>query len=121
MVPRSRILLVEDERAILKILSIKLRVSGFDVITANNGVDALKLAELDGPDLMLLDVVIPGIDGFEVLRKFRAFSNVPIIVFSARIENAPKAMNLGANEFVTKPFDVDDLLKRIDRLLNHKN
>jgi len=117
---RSRILLVDDESAIRKILTIKLRVSGFDVITANDGAEALRLADSEGPDLMLLDVIIPGIDGLRVLEQLRAYSNLPVIVFSARPENASKAMSLGANEFFTKPFDVDDLLKRIDRSLNHK-
>ena len=117
---RSKILLVEDEPAILKILSIKLRVCGFDVVTARNGKDALKLVDNERPDLMLLDVIIPGIDGFQVLQRLRTNSNLPVIVFSARLDNAEKALSLGADEFLGKPFDVDDLLKRISGVLDHK-
>ncbi len=114
------VLIVDDERAILKVLSIKLRISGYDVITALNGEEALELVASAKPDLMLLDVIMPGIDGFEVLEKLRAFSEIPVIVFSARPENAAKAMELGANHFLAKPFDVDDMVKKIERLLDSK-
>jgi len=120
MVTRSKILLVEDEPAILKILSIKLRVCGFDVVTARNGKDALRLVDDEHPNLLLLDVIIPGVDGFQVLQQLRTNSNLRVLVFSARLENAEKALSLGADEFLGKPFDVDDLLKRINRVLDHR-
>ena len=111
---KSRILLVEDEQAILKILTIRLRVSGYDVITALNGEEGLKLVDSARPDIVLLDIIMPGIDGLQVLEKLRAHSDMPVIAFSARPENAQRAISLGANDFLAKPFDVDDLVKRID-------
>lgn len=120
MKAKKKILLVDDERAILKVLSIKLRISGYDVVTAPDGQEALDLVKSESPDIMLLDVIMPGIDGFGVLERLRTFSELPVIVFSARTENAQKALSLGANHFITKPLDVDDLVKRIEILLDHK-
>ncbi len=117
---KKRVLLVDDEQAILRVLSIKLRVSGYDVVTALNGKEALDLVGSAKPDIMLLDVIMPEMDGFEVLQKLRSLSQLPVIVFSARPENAQKALELGANDFLPKPFDVDDLVKRIQRLLDHR-
>jgi DNA-binding response OmpR family regulator len=117
---RKRILVVDDEQAILRILSIKLKVSGYDVITAPGGREALNLVESASPDIMVLDVIMPGINGFEVLRKLRVKSELPVIVFSAKPENTQEALNLGANDFIAKPFNVDELVKRIKMLLDHK-
>jgi two-component system, OmpR family, KDP operon response regulator KdpE len=118
---KKRVLLVDDERAIIKILSIKLRISGYDVVTASGGKEALDVISSACPDVMLLDVVMPGMDGFEVLEKLRTSSELPIIVFSARPENAQKALSLGANDFIAKPMDVDDLIKRVKQLLDHNS
>jgi DNA-binding response OmpR family regulator len=114
---KTKILLVDDERAILKVIGIKLRISGYDVVTAPGGQEALDLVKTESPDIMLLDVIMPGIDGFEVLEELRAFSELPVIVFSARQENAHNALRLGANDFLAKPFNVDDMVKRIEKLL----
>jgi two-component system, OmpR family, KDP operon response regulator KdpE len=110
-------LIVDDEPAILKILSIKLRISGYSVITAPGGQQALDLIKKESPDIIILDVIMPGIDGFEVLQQLRTFSKLPVIVCSARPENAQKALLLGANNFMPKPFDVDDMVRRIEMLL----
>ena len=118
---KKRVLLVDDEPAILKVLSIKLRISGYDVVTASSGKEALDVISSAYPDVMLLDVVMPGMDGFEVLEKLRTSSELPIIVFSARPENAQKALSLGANDFLAKPLDVDDMIKRIEQLLVHNS
>jgi DNA-binding response OmpR family regulator len=120
MKDKKKVLLVDDEKAILKVLSIKLRISGYDVVTAPGGQEALDLVKTECPDIMLLDVIMPGIDGFEVLQKLRPSSQLPVIVLSARPENAQKALSLGANDFIAKPLDVDDLVKRIELLLDHK-
>ncbi len=120
MKTKKKVLLVDDEKAILKVLSIKLRVSGYDVVTAAGGQEALELIDSASPDVMLLDVIMPGLDGFGVLEKLRTFSELPVIVFSARPENAQKALSLGANDFIAKPLDVDDMVKRIEMLLDHK-
>jgi two-component system KDP operon response regulator KdpE len=114
----NKILLVDDERAILKVIGIKLKISGYNVITASNGQEALDRVNTESPDIMLLDIIMPGIDGFKVLEKLRTFSEMPVIVFSARTENAQKALSLGANDYLAKPFNVEEMVKRIETLLN---
>jgi two-component system KDP operon response regulator KdpE len=121
MPAKKRILLVDDELAIIKVLSIKLKISGYDVVAASGGQEALDRVNSEEPDLMLLDVIMPGIDGFQVLQKLRTFSELPVIVFSARPENAQKALTMGANDFLAKPLDVDEMVKRIEKLLNQNN
>jgi OmpR family response regulator RpaB len=114
---KKRVLVVDDERAILRVLRIRLGISGYDVVSASNGGEALDLIRSTCPDIMLLDVIMPGMDGFQVLEKVRAASKLPVIVFSARPENASKALSLGANDFLAKPLDVDEMVRRIERLL----
>ncbi len=114
---RKKILLVDDERAIVKILSIKLRVSGYDVITACNGEEALRLTDSEKPDLILLDIIMPKVDGFQVLERLRGRPDLPVIALSARLENARKARDLGVKDFLTKPFEVDELVSRINSVL----
>jgi DNA-binding response OmpR family regulator len=118
---RKKVLVVDDERAILTVLGIKLRISGYDVVTASGGEEALGLVNSAHPDLILLDVIMPGVDGFEVLEEVRAASKLPVIVFSARPENAKKALSLGANDFLAKPLDVDEMIRRIEMLLGRKS
>src|SRR4030042_16192 len=118
IVAKNKILVIDDERAILKVLGIKLKISGYDVVTALSGLEALSMVDSISPDLILLDIIMPGMDGFEVLQKLRSRSQLPVIIFSARPENASKALSLGANDFVSKPFDVDDLVRRIQKLFN---
>jgi DNA-binding response OmpR family regulator len=118
---KKRVLLVDDERAILKVLSVRLKISGYDVITALSGEEAIELIASAKPDIMLLDVIMPGVDGFEVLKKLRPSSQLPVIVLSARPENAAKALSLGADDFIAKPFDVDDLVTRIGRTLDSRS
>jgi DNA-binding response OmpR family regulator len=118
---RKKILLVDDERAIRKVLSIKLKISGYDVVAASSGREALELIESACPDIMLLDVIMPGINGFEVLQKLRSTSELPVVVFSAKAENGQKALSLGANDFMAKPIDVDEMIRRIEKVLNHKS
>ena len=117
---KKRILVVDDELPILNFLDIKLRVLGYEVITASRGLEALELIDSARPGIVLLDVIMPGMDGFGVLQELRTHSNLPVIVFSARLENKQKALSLGANAFLSKPFDVDDLVSRIQRLLDQK-
>jgi DNA-binding response OmpR family regulator len=114
------ILLVDDERAIVKLLSIKLKISGFQVLTAFSGDEALEVFRSAAPDVMLLDIIMPGMDGFEVLRRLDGKRRVPVIACSASPGNAQLALSLGAAAFVPKPFDIDYLLAEINRVLDHQ-
>lgn len=117
MAANKLILVVDDDQLILKMIRIRLQLSGYDVVTVSNGKEALALIGSTQPDIMLLDVLMPGIDGFEVLKRLRIFSELPVIVLSARSEYAEKAVSVGANDFLAKPFDVDEMVKRIERLI----
>jgi DNA-binding response OmpR family regulator len=120
MPTKKKILLVDDERGIIRVLSIKLKISGYEVVTAAGGQEALDLLNSACPDLILLDVIMPGIDGFEVLKNLRTTSKLPVIVYSARPSNMQAALSLGANDFLAKPFDVEDLVKRIETQLDYR-
>ncbi|MFH1032643.1 MAG: response regulator transcription factor [Chloroflexota bacterium] len=111
-----RILLVDDEPRILNFLSAKLKVSGYDVLTANNGIEALEQAQSQELDLIVLDVLMPQKDGFETLKELRTFSSVPVIILSARGANIDKVkgLSLGADDYLSKPFSPDELVARIE-------
>ncbi len=111
--------MVDDDAAILRIVGISLRVFGYDVITSSSGEEALKLIEREKPDIMLLDVVMPGMNGFETLEKLRTKSDMPVIVFSAR-SSLREALSLGANDFIAKPFTPEQMARRIQAVLQSK-
>ena len=118
MAAKIKVLLVDDEKGILRVLSIKLKISGYEVVTATCGQEACDLIETANPDVMVLDVVMPGMDGLELLQKLRLTSSLPVIVYSARPSLATEAMRCGADDFLPKPFDVNELVKRIEALLH---
>ncbi len=118
---KKKILLVDDEEAILRVLRIKLRVSGYEVVTACNGQQALELIETSCPDIVLSDIIMPGIDGFQMLEKLDSLPYVPVIAFSAIPDNAGKALTLGARAFIDKPFNVDHLVTEIQKVLDDHN
>ncbi|MEW2476818.1 response regulator [Micromonospora gifhornensis] len=111
----NRILVVDDEPQILRALGINLRARGYDVQVAATGTDALKAAARHPPDLVVLDLGLPDLDGVEVIRGLRGWTGVPIIVLSGRAGSDDKvtALDAGADDYVTKPFGVDELLARI--------
>jgi two-component system KDP operon response regulator KdpE len=111
----SRVLVVDDEPQILRTLRINLVARQYEVDTASDGGEALHAASARPPDLVVLDLALPDMDGVEVIRKLRAWTPVPIIVLSGRIGSADKvdALDAGADDYVTKPFDLDELLARI--------
>ena len=111
------VLVVDDHPKVLRFIEIALKVRGFKVITTTSGEEALELVKSAKPDIVLLDMIMPAIDGFEVLRKLRAFTQLPVIAFSASLGKQDGAMQLGANDFVPKPFDPDVMAKRIRALL----
>lgn len=111
------VLVVDDHPQVLRFLEIDLKLRGFRVITTTSGEEALGIIRSEDPDIMLLDIIMPGIDGLEVLRRLRDFSPLPVIAFSASYGNHDDALRLGANDFVTKPFHPDEITTRIKTLL----
>jgi two-component system KDP operon response regulator KdpE len=111
----TRILVVDDEPQLLRALRINLRARGYDVDVAPGGADALRLAAAHPPDLVVLDLGLPDMDGVDVIHGLRGWTNTPIIVLSGRSGSADKveALDAGADDYVTKPFGVDELLARI--------
>jgi DNA-binding response OmpR family regulator len=117
------VLIVDDEVRILKFLEVKLKISGYKVITANNGSEALIQMQTQEPDLLILDVVMPEMDGLETLKQVRAFSSVPVIFLSAKGSNVDKitGLQLGADDYLAKPFNPDELLARIEAVRRRLN
>src|SRR5213078_2742292 len=111
----TRILIVDDEPQILRALRINLHARQYDVVTAADGTEALHAAATHHPDLVVLDLGLPDIDGVEVIRKLRSWTPVPIVILSGRMDSRQKvdALDAGADDYVTKPFSVDELLARI--------
>jgi two-component system OmpR family response regulator len=115
-----RLLVVEDEQTILELLSGSLRFAGFDVVTAASGAEALRAVAASRPDLVLLDVMIPDGDGFEVVRRMRSSGPyVPVIFLTARdrVPDRVAGLALGADDYVTKPFSLDEVMERIRAVL----
>jgi two-component system KDP operon response regulator KdpE len=111
----TRILVVDDEAQIRKALSVNLSARGYDVDTASTGEEALAQAAAHHPDLVLLDIGLPGIDGIEVVEGLRGWTKVPIIMLSVRDAEADKvrALDAGADDYVTKPFGMNEVLARL--------
>ena len=111
-----RVLIVDDEQRILLFLKSRLKVSGYEVLTASNGLEALGQVQAQEPDLVVLDVVMPGMDGFETLKQIRALSSVPVIILSAKEASVDKVrgLDLGADDYLAKPFSPDELVARIE-------
>jgi two-component system KDP operon response regulator KdpE len=119
----SRVLVVDDEPAIRRFLRTSLRAEGYDIVEVETGEAALAEVRRRAPDLIVLDLGLPGLDGLEVIRRVREpGSVVPIIVLTSRTDEAGKveALDLGADDYVTKPFGVDELLARMRAALRHR-
>jgi two-component system, OmpR family, KDP operon response regulator KdpE len=117
----ASILVVDDEREILRALQRSLTAHGYKVFTAGSGEEAIEAVARHRPDLLLLDLLLPGISGLEVVRRVRAESNVPIIVLSVKEAEHDKveALDLGADDYVAKPFGMNEVLARIRVALRH--
>ncbi len=109
------ILAVDDEESILKLLRVNLSKEGYDVATAADGESALALIEERSPDLVLLDIMMPGLDGLQVLNLIRQHSNIPVIMLTARqeVNVLGDAITLGADDYIRKPFSIPELKARI--------
>lgn len=121
MPAKDKILIVEDEKGILSFMTTVLSSNGYDVISANSGAKAITMVTSHCPDLVILDLGLPDMDGVEVLRFIREWTHLPIIVVSARTHERDKveALDLGADDYVTKPFGTSELLARIRTALRH--
>ncbi len=117
------ILAVDDEESILKLLRVNLSVEGYHVTTASNGILALTLLEEQQPDLVILDIMMPGLDGLQVLALIRQRSSVPVIMLTARYEETVSydALDLGADDYMRKPFSMQLLAARITAKLRRAN
>jgi len=113
---KFQVLVVDDEQRILNFLNSKLRASGYEVLTASNGFEALEQVQAQEPDLVVLDILMPKKDGFATLKELRSFSSVPTIILSAKGTNADKVkgLSLGADDYLAKPFSPDELIARIE-------
>ncbi|MEZ4541946.1 MAG: response regulator transcription factor [Chloroflexota bacterium] len=114
-----RVLLVEDDPTLRETVAYNLSRQGYEVLTADNGYDALETARRGQPDLLLLDVMLPGIDGFEVCRLLRREMSLPILMLTARSDEVDRVVGLemGADDYLTKPFSMRELMARVKALL----
>ena len=113
------IMVVDDETRLVSLVETYLKQSGFRVVTASNGLDALSVARHENPDLIILDIMMPEMDGYEFMRLYRAEHNTPIILLTARVEDDEKVvgLELGADDYVTKPFRPRELMARVKAVL----
>ncbi|MFA5064879.1 MAG: response regulator transcription factor [Dehalococcoidia bacterium] len=116
MVKKLVVLVVDDEERITYFLKSKLKISGYEVLTAQNGKEALEQFHNNDPDLIVLDLVMPEMNGFEFLQELRKFSRVPVIILSAKSEDIDKirGLKLGADDYLPKPFNPNELVARIE-------
>ncbi|WP_439544454.1 response regulator [Hyphomicrobium sp.] len=116
-----RVLIVDDEPQILRFLKPSLVAAGYDVVVAATGKEALKAAATSAPDIIVLDLGLPDMDGKEVIRELRTWSTTPIVVLSARDREAEKiaALDLGADDYINKPFGIGELTARLRTALRH--
>ena len=118
---RPRVLIADDDPAILKFVRANLEASGYKTLTAMDGIEALRVIEKDLPDLVILDIMMPGMDGFEVCRQLREWSQIPVIMLSVRGDEEDKVncLELGADDYLTKPFGIRELMARVKTAFRH--
>jgi two-component system KDP operon response regulator KdpE len=123
MVRKKQILIVDDEPAIVRLVRVKLESDGYAVLTASRGAEALQMLQVDRPDLVILDLMMPDMDGTETLRRIRSRSQLPVIMLTALGSDREKVKGLegGADDFVTKPFNPDELVARVAAVLRRAN
>ena len=115
----ENILVVDDDAALLEVMSIMLLSEGYRVLTAEDGAEALKISEEEPLDLVVLDIMLPKMSGFDVLKRLREHTDVPVVMLTAKSQSVDKVvgLELGADDYITKPFDTKELLARIKAIL----
>jgi len=115
----KKILVVDDEPIIVKVLDSRLKANGYDVITASDGQEALTKARADSPDLIVLDVMLPKLDGWEILRRLRRAKSTPVLMLTAKTSELDRVLGLevGADDYLSKPFSVPELVARVNAIL----
>lgn len=115
----AKILIVEDDPGIVDFVELELKHEGFETVVAKTGREGLEKVEQEKPDMVLLDIMLPEMNGLEVLRRIRKDSNIPVILETARGETLDKinGLNSGADDYIAKPFDIEELLARINAVL----
>lgn len=118
----ATILLIEDEQKIARFVELELQHEGYEVLVAQDGRSGLELAEKGGWDLLLLDIMLPGLNGLEVLRRLRRSSDLPVIMLTARdaVMDKVTGLDMGADDYITKPFSIEELLARIRSALRKR-
>jgi len=120
---KKRILVVDDEVDLVETVRFSLELEGYDVLVAYNGEEALNQARKENPDLILLDLMLPKLDGYKVCRLLKfdeRYKHIPVLMLTAKIQEKDKStgMETGANEYITKPFEMDELMKKVKGYLN---
>ena len=121
MTIREKILVIEDEKSISHFISTVLNNNGYEAMQAQTGEEALSMISSHCPDLVILDLGLPDMDGLDILRSLRSWSSLPVVVVSARSHERDKvaALDLGADDYLTKPFGTDELLARVRTAIRH--
>jgi len=118
----KKILVIEDDKDIRRVLEVRLEMEGFEVITASDGIEGIAKAKAEGPDLILLDLKLPGMPGEQICRDLRKdvkYKNLPIIMITGKAADADRVIGkvIGANCYMVKPFDIDELLVNINSMI----
>ena len=118
---REKILIIEDEKSIARFISTILTANGYEAMRAASGAEAMSMISSHCPDLVILDLGLPDMDGLDILRQLRSWSTLPVVVVSARSHEQDKvsALDLGADDYLTKPFGTDELLARVRTAIRH--
>lgn len=117
--PKQKVLVIDDEENVCELISLYFDKAGFDVISAGDGVKGMEMIKTEHPDIVILDLMLPGMDGLEVCKEIRRTSNIPLIMLSARVDEVDRVLGLemGADDYVTKPFSPRELLARVKAVL----
>jgi DNA-binding response OmpR family regulator len=118
MFRKKRILIADDDQRVINVITEQLNSSGYETISASNGIEALEQAQAQEPDMIILDILMPRMDGFQTLDQLRKYSNIPVIILSTQTSdiNKIKGLNIGADDYLIKPFNAEELVARLEAI-----